>query len=393
MDAALAHLFRMGARSQPGDLPSAIEEVTQRWWGAASSVWIVDHEQQHLVPLVGPLPPHPERHSIEGTMAGRAYISGEPVTATDVTGLRIWLPMAHGADRIGVLELEGPPRLGGADLAALGELADLVAALVVLARPFTDELFRRRRRRRMTLAADMQWSQLPPSGGHHGHTTYAGLLEPAYGVAGDVFDYVVNDGLDPAPDGDVLHAAIFDAVGHNLSSAIVSHLVLGSYRHARRQRLTMLETHRFIDDVVAAEIGHSRFATGLITELALRTGHLRIMNCGHPLPLLVRHGKAVTLEARPTWPLGLGGEEPEIAEYVLEPDDRLLLYTDGIVEGRTPEGDRFSEDTLADQLVKATASDLSTAETLRRLIYAVLSHQEGDLRDDGTMVLIDWHPS
>ncbi len=383
LDAALAHLFRVGRRTPAGGLVEVVDSVIGRWWGASAMVWLADHEQRCLVPLAVPPLDDRARQNIDGTMAGRAYTTGAPVTAADGEGTRLWVRVADAGDRLGVLEVHG-----GAELADRGgemqEVADLLGALLAVDKEATDDYFRLRRRKRITLAADMQWSALPPPGGCRGQTTFSGLLEPAYEVAGDTFDHAVN--------GDLLHAAVFDAVGHDLSSAVICHLVLGSYRHARRLGLDLAETHRHIDRTVATEIGRSRFATGLLVELDLSGGQLRMANFGHPPPLLVRHGKAITLPARPTWPLGLGGADVEVAHYVLEPADRLLLFTDGIVEGRRPDGERFSEATLADLLVKATASELSTAETLRRLIQAVLDHQAGALTDDGTMVLIDWRP-
>jgi serine phosphatase RsbU (regulator of sigma subunit) len=79
-----------------------------------------------------------------------------------------------------------------------------------------------------------------------------------------------------------------------------------------------------------------------------------------------------------------------VASAALEPGDRLLLFTDGVVDGRAPDGSRFGEATLADLLVRATTSGLGTAETLRRLSHAVLEHQEHELTDDSTMFLIDF---
>ena len=53
-----------------------------------------------------------------------------------------------------------------------------------------------------------------------------GLLEPAYEVAGDAFDYALND--------DRLHVAVFDGMGHGIASTLLSTLAVGAYRHARR---------------------------------------------------------------------------------------------------------------------------------------------------------------
>jgi serine phosphatase RsbU (regulator of sigma subunit) len=75
----------------------------------------------------------------------------------------------------------------------------------------------------------------------------------------------------------------------------------------------------------------------------------------------------------------------------LEPGDGVLLYTDGVTESRTPEGDLFGLDRLID-LTQANASDLIRPEELvRRLVGSVLDHQRADLRDDATVVLVRWN--
>ena len=73
----------------------------------------------------------------------------------------------------------------------------------------------------------------------------------------------------------------------------------------------------------------------------------------------------------------------------LEPGDRLALYTDGVVEARRL-GQFFSEQRLADFVVRESASGLDGPEVLRRLIRAVLEHQHGVLQDDATILLLEW---
>jgi serine phosphatase RsbU (regulator of sigma subunit) len=74
----------------------------------------------------------------------------------------------------------------------------------------------------------------------------------------------------------------------------------------------------------------------------------------------------------------------------LEPGDRLLLYSDGIVEARDALGEFFGEHRLVDFTQRAELAGLPAPETLRRLTAAVLAHQAGHLQDDATLVLIDW---
>src|SRR5665811_2284499 len=83
-----------------------------------------------------------------------------------------------------------------------------------------------RDRQPMSLSAEMQWQLLPPLMMSTPQVAIAGALEPAYDVAGDSFDYALND--------DVLHLAMIDAMGHGLSAAVMATLAMGAYRHARR---------------------------------------------------------------------------------------------------------------------------------------------------------------
>ena len=94
------------------------------------------------------------------------------------------------------------------------ELGHAAAYLVMASAHYTDLPHLLRRRKDMDLAAEMQWSLLPPLSFASDGTSFAGLLEPAYEVGGDCFDYAVNDG--------VLDIAMFDAMGHGLTSAVLA---------------------------------------------------------------------------------------------------------------------------------------------------------------------------
>ena len=74
----------------------------------------------------------------------------------------------------------------------------------------------------------------------------------------------------------------------------------------------------------------------------------------------------------------------------LEPDDMLLLYTDGVTEARTADGELFGLDRLADLLEREAASGRTAEEVLRRLARSVLDHQACGLRDDATLLLVQW---
>jgi sigma-B regulation protein RsbU (phosphoserine phosphatase) len=96
------------------------------------------------------------------------------------------------------------------------------------------------------------------------------------------------------------------------------------------------------------------------------------------------------LSCEPALPFGLGDRPPAPSTDELQPDDAVLFYTDGVVEARTPDGELFGLDRLADLLEREAASGQSAEEMLRRLVRAVLNHQAGGLRDDATLMLVQW---
>jgi serine phosphatase RsbU (regulator of sigma subunit) len=92
----------------------------------------------------------------------------------------------------------------------------------------------------------------------------------------------------------------------------------------------------------------------------------------------------------PGFPLGFGSRDDSVAEITLEPGDRLVLFSDGVVEARSAEGSFFGADRLVDLLVRQESYQLPLPETLRRLIAAVLEHQQGTLQDDATVLMLEW---
>jgi serine phosphatase RsbU (regulator of sigma subunit) len=180
----------------------------------------------------------------------------------------------------------------------------------------------------MSLPAGMQWDLLPPLSARTAGALIAGALEPAYDIAGDAFDYAIN--------GTDLHLAIFDGLGHGLGSTLLTGLAVGAYRHARRDGAPVAGMHAAIDAALAGHYDDISFATGIIARLATGSGRLEWSCAGHPRPLLLRGRKIVAeLSCDPVLPFGLGDGAPQPRVAELEPDDAVLMYTDGVTEART----------------------------------------------------------
>ena len=385
---SLRQLLRQSHHARPEDLPEMAMRAAHWMDTSAMVIYLVDHQQRVLVPLLGGTAPHRESFSVDGTLGGRAFTLVAPwVSEAEPDGTRSWLPLLDGSERLGVLEVVSDGPLSPAATENCMAVASLLGEFVVTRGLYSDTIERVRRRAPMQLAAEMLRAQLPPLTFSTGHLMISGVLEPSYDVGGDAFDYAVN--------GDLAHVALFDAAGHGsaggMRSVMLASLALASYRNARRAGLDLIATYHHIDDAVRA---HDRagMITAALGELDQRTGILRIISAGHPGGIVLRRGRVVKVLPTPTaLPVTLGDQRaPVIVEEALEPGDRVLLYTDGITEARSAEGEQFGIERLIDFAVKADADGLPAPETTRRLVHGILDFQDERLQDDATVLLLEW---
>ncbi|MEA2686607.1 MAG: hypothetical protein QOE93_1802 [Actinomycetota bacterium] len=390
--AIIGDLLRRASLTPPDLLAADIANALHDAGGNHLIFYVVDYEQETLQPVAlggELLAESPKGVTIEGTMAGRAFRTQKVLSAEIEGGWRIWAPVRERAERIGVIELGFPAVAGegiGDELLTLcDDLGLLVGHLTHTAGRYTDLIELRRRRRPMNLAAEMQWDLLPPLSFTSPEVSIAGLLEPAYFVAGDAFDYSLN--------GDVLAFAIIDAMGHGVHSTLASTLALGAFRYGRRRRLDLPVIAEHMDDAVAEQFHGDSFVTGHLAHLDVATGELRWVNAGHPPPLLMRGAKVVgELACVPCFPFGLGISITEIGQCVLQPGDRVLFYSDGATEARPSGGEQFGVERLISEVEQFIGSGVLPSETLRRLAMRLRQHRGGELEDDATLVFLEWLP-
>ncbi|MFI6600168.1 PP2C family protein-serine/threonine phosphatase [Nonomuraea sp. NPDC050536] len=318
---------------------------------------------------------------VDSTLAGRAFQEVRILQQ----GEHWWVPLLDGTERLGMLRVSGrsrrTPEVGR-------HLATLVALLLVSQRAHSDTYARLIRSRPLNVAAEMQWQLMPPTTFSTPEVTVGAVVEPAYEVGGDVYDYALED--------DTLHLAVFDGMGHDVSAGLTANLAMASCRNNRRQGMDLIANSVAIEQVLIAEFGRgTRFVTAILADLDIRTGMLTWVNRGHPLPIVVREGRwSSVLSCPPAHPLGLDLDLPvTLCRDQLQPGDRLLIYTDGIVEAGAPQGAEFGLDRFVDFIIRHNTAELPVPETLRRLIRNVLDYHDGHLTDDATVLLVEWHGS
>ena len=187
----------------------------------------------------------------------------------------------------------------------------------------------------------------------------------------------------------MLHLSLTDAMGHGVASALTATLCVGSLRNTRRMGGSLVEQADAANLALyehASAVGTEHFATGMIGRLDLNTGVLALVNAGHVAPYLCRDGSAAAVTLPVNVPMGMFADTHyRWHDVVLQPGDRLVLVTDGMLE-RDAAGLNLVEEI-------ARTRSLHPRETTRRLTDMVLGVFGHSLADDATVMVLDWHGS
>jgi phosphoserine phosphatase RsbU/P len=370
--------------ADPGDVPGMLVAAVSELGATNLVVYLVDFEQRLLEPIRDQSAPSAlaETEEVGVSVAGRAFVERQAQVVERDDGTRVWVPIIEGSDPTGVLALT-IPAVNDEAIRACQELGVLAGYLIATHARVTDLYNLHRRRRSMTLAASMQWDLLPPLAVQTNRVAAAGMIEPAYEVGGDCFDYALN--------GPNFDFAIMDSMGHGVRSAVVAGLAIGAYRHGRRQGQSLEHIHQALDGVIRDECGGDGFVTGQLGRLELGSGSLAILNAGHPPPLLIRHGRVIQkLDCPPAPPWGIGSERAQRTVVSLEPGDSVLLYSDGVVEGRGRPYSDFGVERLQDLAGRHFSDQVPLGLIVRLLTEAVLTYHGGRLHDDATVFVVNW---
>jgi serine phosphatase RsbU (regulator of sigma subunit) len=306
------------------------------------------------------------------------YIQGRSATRSEVA-----VPIQLDGRTIGALNLESdvPAAFRAKDVEVLRFFAEATAIAVEKAmlhqRLTSADEIDRQLRTAQRVQERLLPTELPDVPGHE----LAGVCVPSARVGGDYFDFV------PIPGGQ-MGLVVADVSGHGLSAAIIMSAFRALARTGLRAGHPLDEVAKTLDRELPDTTAGKAFVTAVLAMYDPASGRLRYVNCGHHPPLLDRPGAPARWLDQGGPLLGLiDGASFEIGEVQLAADDQLVIFTDGIVEARSPAGAWFGTERLAN------LGSASRGQRARDLVENVVLEARAwsrvpGLVDDATMMLL-----
>ncbi|WP_051952083.1 PP2C family protein-serine/threonine phosphatase [Actinacidiphila yeochonensis] len=220
---------------------------------------------------------------------------------------------------------------------------------------------------------------VPRSAGHlRAAVSYTSAVAEAR-IGGDLYEVV------PSPAG--VRVVVGDVQGKGLEAVETASVVLGAFREAAHDEKALEGVGERVQRAADRALSGEKFVTAIMAEISPGQG-TRVLNFGHPPPMIVRPDGAVDFPEPPehSLPLGLGVHRAEPAvpfEVRFGPGDQLLLYTDGVTETRDAAGVFYPLGERAHLL--ADGDPQRALETLRA---DLIRWSDGPLRDDAAMLLL-----
>lgn len=300
-------------------------------------------------------------------------------------GIALILPIKHQGEIQAVLCLG--PKMTGADyqkgdfdlLYALGNLAFVSIQNTYLVE---EQIEKERLEEEMRLARDIQERLLPSSVPSDASVEMAALALPSRHVGGDYYDLVLQS------NGSIL-LAIADVTGKGVPAALLMANLQACLHTMVPMDLTMEEFISHMNRVICKNTGFDKFITAFTGLYEPQTKTLDYVNAGHNPPMLLR--ASGELELLEVGGLLLGvfeGAEYERGQVTLEPGDILAIFTDGVTEAMSPDGEEFHEDRL-ETILRDTQGE--TAQGILNAIRKEIISFTGSatqLSDDLTLIVL-----
>jgi len=299
-------------------------------------------------------------------------------------GVRMILPLKDAEHLLGFVALTGKAagyRYSSEDLNLLGVLSNQIVTALTIARLYVESIERLRLQEEMNMARQIQVDLLPSNAPSLPCTLICAQSTPSRTVGGDFYDFL------PLAE-DRLGLVIADASGKGMPAALMIAQTQAIIRSEVTNGNPISTVLKNTNEQIAAATSSEKYVTLFYGELDTKRGLFRYANAGHNYPILVHSGGEVEL-------LKVGGPiigafpamEYESSSVILEPDDVLFLFTDGLSEAMDESEAEFGEERILRLVCEHRQQEPS------RIIDTILSEvRQHDPtyppRDDTTIIAI-----
>ena len=197
-------------------------------------------------------------------------------------------------------------------------------------------------------------------------------------IGGDFFDFVADRGR--------LRLVLGDVSGKGVDAVAQAARVIRAFRQYGASEHDLVSVARRVDEYVEHFWNGEYYATAVFLELHDASPDLlTLVSAGHPPPLHCTRTGVTELPVHPCLPLGLGPAD-EQTHHLWAPGDRLLLYTDGLVEARDEVGDFLPRAAIDKAVARGGPGELDRG--LDALLEAVEQHATR-FSDDLALLLLE----
>lgn len=241
--------------------------------------------------------------------------------------------------------------------------------------------------RELEIAAEIQESLLPTTLPQMGGVAIAVSSYPASEVGGDFYDFITADDRH-------LTLVMGDVAGKGIPAAMLTSVTRTMLRVEAMRGAAPQEIIQQANNVLHQDLSRAdSFVTVFVATIDTYKGTLKYASAGHTPVLLWRSASRTTEQLRATSPpIGIFGYQSEPTRTIhLKPSDTLVLYTDGITEAQSPNGDFFGLNRLM-YILESRANE--PPEALQQYIQSEVANFRRDAqgRDDATLLIVKMLP-
>jgi serine phosphatase RsbU (regulator of sigma subunit) len=270
------------------------------------------------------------------------------------------------------------------DRKILDALGAQAASILDNSRLIERERERHRLEQELNIAREIQQALVPQGLQDYPHLAVTGTHRPCYEVGGDYFDVY------PLADGRVA-LLIADVAGKGLGAALLTTMLQGALS-GMTLGVDPVQVFNHLNRFLCDRAAVRRYAT-MFFGLLSPDGTLEYVRAGHPSPLLLRRGQVSELYTGGSFPVGLIDLATFKSDRVqLEPQDTLVLFTDGVSEAEDRDQNPFGDERLAEAAGQHQDSSLSAL--MNGVLGAVEKFTEGaNQSDDITLLVVRYRGS